>query len=50
MRRSNEQWEQGADKCRAGWHIRRPAENIEQEMEDEYIRQRRNVARISTRS
>lgn len=35
MRRPDEQWEQGADKCRVNWHVNRPAENIEAELEDE---------------
>lgn len=41
MRRPDEQWEQGADRCRVGWHIRRPAESIEAEMADEKKRRRK---------
>ena len=35
IRRPDEQWEQGANKCRVGWSSRRPAEVIETETEDE---------------
>ncbi len=36
MRRTETDWEQiQAARVRIGWHVRRPAESIEQELKDE---------------
>ncbi len=51
MRRPETDWEQiHTARVRVGWSSRRPAEVIEQETDDEYVQQRRNASRISTRN